>query len=76
MTENDRYKIFRKWGGRCHHCGTRLQWEFHDVRGRSGGWLAGPDDKKGEVALCFRCHELPVRKGSALRIVESDSARS
>ena len=70
MTENMRYRIFRKLNGRCHHCGTRLRWEFFEVRGRSGGWVLNAEDSAGPdgSALCYRCHELPDRKGGKVLV--------
>jgi hypothetical protein len=74
LSDQDRYKLFRKNNGRCHNCGVRLTWEAHEVRGLSGGWkvvgaLAQQAEASAEAddvlrlyqALCFKCAEFEGR---------------
>lgn len=85
LNEQQRYKIFRKNNGRCHHCGTRLVWDAHEVRGLNGGWrlMAAPTQQaeaspEGDdvlrlfQALCFKCSEFEGRGKTGRLVINED----
>ena len=72
MDDKERYAIYRKNNGRCHYCGTRLQWDAYEVRGLSGSWELLTEDDETQ-ALCYKCLEFEGRGKTAHRLVINEN---
>lgn len=75
MDDKQRYEVFKVRQGRCHYCGTRLNWDAYQVRGLAGGWVL--EEKEGEEpqALCYKCFEFPQRGKTAHRLTINEEQR-
>ena len=74
MDDKARYKVYRATNGKCHHCGTRLEWDAFEVRGMGGGWVLEvnpehPEDTEKAQSLCYKCFEFEGRDKSGGRLI-------
>ncbi len=75
MDNKQRYEVFKVRQGRCHYCGTRLNWDAYEVRGLSGGWVIEEKDGEKPQALCYKCFEFPQRGKTAHRLTINEAQR-
>jgi len=79
MDDKARYALFRSMNSKCHHCGTRLEWDAFEVRGLSGGWIVEEDeDAQGQPliqALCYKCAEFEGRGKTARKLVITEDVK-
>lgn len=75
MDDKQRYEVFKVRQGRCHYCGTRLNWDAYEIRGLSGGWVIVEDEGKDPQALCYKCKEFPLRGQTAHRLTINEAQR-
>ncbi len=76
MDDKERYEIYKIRQGRCHYCGTRLNWDAFEVRGLSGGWVIEDQEDGSKQALCYKCFEFPQRGKTAHRLTINEEQRS
>ncbi len=75
MDEKERYTLYKARNGRCHYCGTRLNWDAFEVRGLGGGWvvLAATEAEPKDQALCYKCFEFEGRGKTAHSLVITEA---
>jgi hypothetical protein len=74
MDDKARYAVYRVNNGKCHYCGTRLNWDAYETRGLGGAWVLEEGKSEGEKAqaLCYKCFEFEGRGKTARRLVVSE----
>ena len=77
MDDKARYALYRSMNGKCHHCGTRLEWDAFQVRGLSGGWIVeeDADSDPPAQALCYKCSEFEGRGKAARKLVINEDIK-